>query len=72
MFDVIKECPCCGSRDCRMFIYQLFDMTNKYYISCSECGLSTSRHETKEKASEAWNKRTRRSDDRFTTYSKQY
>lgn len=56
----LKPCPFCGSY--KVYGVTLNDKTRLFreYVCCDVCGSSTTTHETKKKAIEAWNTRAER------------
>lgn len=55
MEEMLKCCPCCGSRaELMKSIIRYFDF---YAVVCSGCGLRTGDCNNKNKAVEAWNRR---------------
>ena len=59
----LKVCPFCGGearvKAFRTFIEGVHGMGEKYYVSCTQCGVEESHfHYDPESAIEAWNRRT--------------
>lgn len=51
----LKKCPFCGRE---AILYKSFDYVDKHRIECTNCDIHTPAYITKEKAVEAWNRRT--------------
>lgn len=54
MSENLKPCPFCGSNE--IFIDQ--PDANCFYVGCANCGVNGTTANTKERAVEAWNRRT--------------
>lgn len=54
----LKPCPFCGSKTAEVVEDGNEYLFLRYFVACGRCGASTGRNRTKEKAIEAWNRRT--------------
>lgn len=53
MTDKLKPCPFCGGKN----IYMFTDIMSRWWVFCKDCDVQAGRHETKEQAVDAWNRR---------------
>lgn len=54
----LKPCPFCGSENVRVAENRMDYLFIGYSVHCNRCGAETSYTKDKDKAIEAWNKRT--------------
>ena len=55
----LKPCPFCGGEgDCNNTGLCTKDGESLWWVECGACGVSTSGHQKREMALEAWNRRT--------------
>ena len=54
---ILDSCPFCGSDRIEGFTYPKNDRMFKEYVSCEQCGASTTTYKTRQEAIDAWNRR---------------